>query len=273
MSLQLSPKLLRHKKRSSGCRLVFSDSKTEADARGLVKSLRMLPESNRLRYMKNLKRDEREQVNAIIWGVAWLECASDIREFSKYVFTKDEHSSGERSVRKFPSPSEKPYVWDLIDTILDEQLVAVEKSRQLLVTWLACLICLWMAKFQQNRLIFVQSKKEEDAANLVYNTEWPNARISFMEDQLPLELRSDIVPAYGKLFFRDSGSRIWGIPEGGDQIRSYTASFIFSDESAFQPEFESAWKAANPSVKGGGKMLVVSSARNGAYMKRLISRV
>jgi len=94
-----------------------------------------------------------------------------------------------------------------------------------------------------------------------------------MEYNLPPELRSDCASAYAKLFFRDTGSRIWGIPEGGDQIRSYTASLIYSDEAAFQPEFENAWKASNPSIKGGGKMIIVSSARSGAYMRKLISRV
>ena len=57
---------------------------------------------------------------------------------------------------------QKPYVWDIIDTIHREQLVAIEKSRQLFVTWIVCLYCLWSAKFHKNRLIFVQSKKEED---------------------------------------------------------------------------------------------------------------
>jgi hypothetical protein len=223
--------------------------------------------------MKSLKRDQRDEVNATIWGVVWIECAEDVEKFAKYVVTKDEHASGELSVRSFPTREQKPYIWDVIDTITHEQLVAIEKSRQLMITWVACLYWLWMAKFQKNRLLFVQSKKEEDAANLVFNTEWPNARISFMEFNLPEELRSDVASSYGKLLFRDTGSRIWGIPEGGDQIRSYTASGIFSDEAAYQPEFEAAWKAANPSIKGGGKMLIVSSARNGAYMKKLISRV
>ena len=232
-----------------------------------------MPEKVFNRYLKGLTRDEKAEVNATIWGVTWLDCSEDVEEFAKHVVTKDEHAEGELSVRAFPTREQKPYIWDIIDTIQEEQLLAIEKSRQLLVTWIACLYCLWMAKFHKNRLIFVQSKKEEDAANLVFNTEWPNARISFMESNLPDELRSDVASSYGKLLFRDTGSRIWGIPEGGDQIRSYTASLIFSDEAAFQPEFEHAWQASNPSIKGGGKMLIVSSARNGAFMKRLISRV
>ena len=201
-----------------------------------------------------------------------MECAESLETFARYVVTKDEHGIGDNTIRPFPIRENKPYIWDILDTIQNEQLVAIEKSRQLMVTWLVCLYCLWCAKYQKNRLIFIQSKKEEDAANLVFNAEWPAGRISFMESNLPETLRSDCASAYGKLFFRDTGSRIWGIPEGGDQIRSYTASVIASDEAAFQPEFEQAWKASNPSVKGGGKMIVVSSARNGAYMKRLIQR-
>jgi hypothetical protein len=200
------------------------------------------------------------------------ECAESLETFAKYVVTKDEHGMGEQSVRKFPTREQKPYIWDILDTIHQEQLIAIEKSRQLMVTWLVCLYCLWCAKYEKNRLIFIQSKKEEDAANLVFNSEWTAARISFMEYNLPEALRSDVTAAYGKLFFRDTGSRIWGIPEGGDQIRSYTASLIYSDEAAFQPEFEAAWKAANPSIKGGGKMIIVSSARSGAYMKQLLRR-
>ncbi len=205
--------------------------------------------------------------------MTWLECAENPENFAKYVVTKDEHAYGESSVRRFPSREEKPYVWELIDWFRKEQLIAIEKSRQVFVTWTAAFYVLWVAKFQKNRLIFWQSKKEEDAANVVFNSEWPTGRISFMESNLPDELRSECAASYGKLLFRDTGSRIWGIPEGGDQIRSYTASLIVSDEAAFQPEFEAAWKAANPSIKGGGQMIVLSSARNGAYMKRLISRV
>ena len=208
----------------------------------------------------------------IIAAVTWRECGESCETFAKYVVTKDEHGQGDFTVRPFPRREEKAYIWDLIDTIHAEQLVAVEKSRQLIVTWSVCLYILWCCKFQKNRLWFVQSKKEADAANLVFNSEWPNARISFMEFNLPEGLRSDVFPSYGMLSFSDTGSRIWGIPEGGDQIRSYTASGIFSDEAAYQPEFGHAWKAANPTVKGGGKMIVVSSARNGAYMKSLLRR-
>lgn len=209
---------------------------------------------------------------AMVWAVVKCECRDRLEEFAKHIKTKDEHAESEDSVRHFPTREEKSYIWDILDTFQQEQLIAVEKSRQLMLTWAACLFSLWVAKYQKNRLIFIQSKKEEDASSLVFNNEWPNARISFMEFHLPLELKSDVVTSYGRMVFRETGSQIRAIPEGGDQIRSYTPSLVVSDEFAYQPEADAAWQAASPAIKGGGKFIAISSAKNGAYMKQLMRR-
>ena len=191
--------------------------------------------------------------------------------FAKFVRTKDEHADGRQSVKPFPTREEKPYLWEIADALVEEKILFIEKSRQLMLTWLMCVYCLWFAKYRENRLIFIQSKKEEDAANLVFNTEPNHARISFIETNLPDELQSDVIWSYGKAYF-DSGSRIWGIPEGGDQVRSYTPSLLFTDEFAFQPEAELSWKAARPAITGGGQFVAVSSAKNGSFMKQMIER-
>lgn len=235
--------------------------------------LRSLPEKDLNWYLKVVTPAEKEAIQVLIWQVAWVECGESLRKFAEYVVTKDEHAHGDFSVRPFPSPEEKPYVWEILDTVERESLVAIEKSRQIMVTWMMCLYCLWAAKFKKNRLVFIQSKKEEDAANLVFNTEWITARISFMEYNLPEQLKSEIHPSYGQLTFLDSGSKIWGIPEGGEKIRSYTPSVIFSDEFAYQPEAEEAWIAAQPAIRGGGKFICASSAKAGAFMRTLIRRV
>jgi hypothetical protein len=266
-----SARLTRQSSKTS--RLDFSDEKAKQEAIDLVKALRKMPEELYDKYMAKLPKSDREYYEACMWAVYKIECEQSLEFFAQFVRTKDEHADGSESIRPFPTRIEKPYVWDILDTLCAEQLVVIEKSRQLLVTWTVCVYALWKAKFQKNRLIFIQSKKELDAANLVFNQEWPKARISFIEHHLPDELKSDVSVSYGQLYFRDSGSTVWGIPEGGDQIRSYTASCIISDESAFQPEFEGAVKAAIPSIKGGGQFVAISTARNGAYMKELLRRV
>lgn len=199
-----------------------------------------------------------------------LEASRSIEAFARHVRTRDEHKQGEESVRPFPQREEKPYVWDLLDSFDRDPIVIVEKSRQLLVTWICCIYALWTAKYQKNRLIFIQSKKEESAANLVYNTDPTQARISFMEHHLPEEMRSKVIWSYGRAIFTETGSSIQAIPEGGDQIRSYTPSLVVSDESAFQPEFEAAWTAIKPCIDGGGQFKCVSTAMSGAFMKQLI---
>jgi len=154
-----------------------------------------------------------------------------------------------------------------LDTIHQSGILFLEKSRQILASWLICAYLLWRAKHRKHQLILAQSKKEDDAANLVYNKEPFNARISFMESKLPRHLRSCVFPTNGSkchIFF-PNGSHIWGIPEGGDIVRSNTASVIFSDEAAFQPEFGSAYTAALPSIKGGGQLIAVSSAEPGEF--------
>lgn len=221
---------------------------------------------------------ERRDLNDILAAVVLYESSRSIEEFALHVVTKDENADGSDSVRPFPTRAQRPYLWKFVDLVQREQLVLVEKSRQLMLTWAMCVVCLWYAKYNPNRLIFVQSKKEEDAANLVYNGEPANSRISFIEMNLPEDMQTlDFKKgaSYGQLrFFHPEGtSKIWAIPEGGDKIRSYTSSLVFSDEYAFQPEAEAAYKAARPAMGKGGKFIGVSSARNGAFMKTLLRRI
>jgi hypothetical protein len=207
------------------------------------------------------------------------------------VRTKDEHDAVD-PVKRFPAHL---YLRALLDTLLvsgrlfdpshaicareaghselwlralsTSGICMVEKSRQVMATWLCCAYLLWRAKFRDHQLILVQSKKEEDAANLVFNGEPWVARMSFMESNLPPHLKTCPFPrgaSYGQLRF-PNGSRIWGIPEGGDIIRSNTASVIFSDEAAFQPEFGNAFTAALPAIKGGGSYVAISSAEPGSF--------
>lgn len=148
-------------------------------------------------------------------------------------------------------------------------LFMTEKSRQVMVTWLCCAWILWTAKYQAHRLILVQSKREDDAAALVFTKDPFFARISFMEHHLPAHLKTLSFPkagSYGHLYF-PNGTHIWAIPEGGEIIRSQTPSIIFSDECGFQPEFGAAVTAALPCIKGGGCFVGVSSAEPGTFME------
>ena len=153
------------------------------------------------------------------------------------------------------------------DMLCNSGVVCIEKSRQIMATWLTCAYLSWRARYFPHQLIMVQSKREEDAANLVYNKEPHLARISFIESNLPQHLKMVKFPtggSYAHLYY-PNGSHIWGIPEGGDIIRSNTPSVVFSDEAAFQPQFGMSYTAAMPAIKGGGQYIAVSSAEPGEF--------
>ena len=230
------------------------------------------------------------------WQLEYLRAKKSAQYFlfdSRQLVTKDEHDPV-HPVKPFPQDL---YLRSLLDCLLvsgklmqpaearfaleaghtegflrkahDSGLLMVEKSRQLLVTWLVVAYCLWRAKFVPHQLLLIQSKKAEDAENLVFRKEADIGRMSFLESHLPKHLRSVSFPkgaSEGHLFF-PNGSHVWGIPEGGDIIRSNTPSVIFSDESAFQPEFGNSFTAARPCVAGGGQYVAVSSAEPGEFQQ------
>lgn len=255
--------------------LQFSGSQELQDARDLTERLEaMTPEQYEDRLSRLNPYQRRKTLN-LLWGMRQYESAHSLEYFARFVKTQDAHADGSLSERPFPDRESKPYLWEFLDACQRESLFAVEKSRQIMITWSACLYCFWRAKYTPNRLIFIQSKKEEDAANLVYNKDPFGARIAFMEHSLPPALRTVDFgknASYGQIVFPDTHSKIWGIPEGGDIIRSYTASVVFSDEFAFQPEAAEAYKALKPTISGGGQFICVSTARSGAFMKKLIKR-
>jgi len=172
----------------------------------------------------------------------------------KYVWTKDEFSMSE-TIKPFPR---EIALWDVLNEVHANNIVFIGKSRQLMITWLMCAYFCWWARFYGGQLLFIQSKKEEDAANLVFNKEPGSARIDFIETHLPwwMQDQKGPKPAYGQRLYAN-GSKIWGIPQGSDTIRSYTGSGLFSDEAAFQPFFLQAYRAAKPSCR---KIVAVSSA-------------
>jgi hypothetical protein len=216
------------------------------------------------------------------------------------LLTKDEHAP-EEPVQPFP---DKPYLRVFLDCLLvsgrylapqaahyaldwgvplarltrlhQSGVLCIEKSRQVMASWMVVAYLLWRAKFHPHQLILVQSKREDDAALLVFTKEPQIGRMSFLELGVHDDLRqlgfggvkeatqTGIGATRCHLFF-PNGSHVWGIPQGGNIIRSNTCSCLFSDEAAFQPEFGLAYQAALPSIKGGGQGIFVSSAEVGDF--------
>jgi hypothetical protein len=141
----------------------------------------------------------------------------------------------------------------------------------MMATWTLCALYMHDAQFHTNRLHFIQSKKEEDSDRLIQRcfTIWDN-QPTFIKHAYPAEY------AYCHLRFHRPGesgslpySEIWGIPQGGDVIRQHPGSGLFIDGAAFQPDLEAALGVAQPMLKGGGRLDIVSSAEP-SYFEELV---
>lgn len=184
------------------------------------------------------------------------------------VFTQDEHDP---SVAAKPFPDRPDVRW-VADKWLNHKMNLWEKSRQVMASWLFCAMYLHDTQFISahggRRLNFIQSKKEEDSDALL-------RRCYFIyEHQEPwLKALYPAVYTYCHLRFYRPGDpqcklavgELWAIPQGGNVLRQHTASGLFIDEGAFQPDLEASIRAAQPMLKGGGRLDVVSSAEPGYF--------
>jgi len=57
------------------------------------------------------------------------------------------------------------------------------------------------------------------------------------------------------------------VGQGADQMRSYTASYVMLDEVAFWEQAEASWGALKPTIQGGGKICLISSANPGFFQR------
>jgi hypothetical protein len=195
-------------------------------------------------------------------------CAADAEYWLfRYARTRDEHDP---TVEAKPFP-DKQYLRDIVAHWQKYTMNLWEKSRQVMASWTLCALYLHDTQFQTNRLNFIQSKKEEDSDRLVQRCYfiWAH-QPQFIKQAHPAEY------TYCHLrFFRPGQqsrlavSEIYGVPQGGDVIRQHTGSGLFIDEGAYQPDLEAAIGAAQPMLKGGGRIDVVSSAER-SYFESLV---
>lgn len=173
----------------------------------------------------------------------------------KYVKTLDPHDS-KNPIKNFPA---WPYMEKIIDAWMENPLLLVVKSRQMMASWLFVALHTWDAIFHKGRSIFFVSKKEEDAG--FGNQLSLLARSLFIIENLPAKLqpkfhKSKRPPA---IEFPNLFSSIMACSQEAEALRQYTASRILSDEMAFQERAEEAYTAMKPTIDGGGALTGIST--------------
>lgn len=165
--------------------------------------------------------------------------------------TKDEHDVA--SPYK-PLP-DKDYLRLYAYAWVNEPLLAVPKSRQMMVTWVFACIAAWVVMWQPAQLIGFQSKKEGDADKII-------DRVMNVLNGLPRDrfYVPEVKRKATELWVPEADSKILALSENPDAVRSHTFSWLFSDEIAFQEYAAEAIRATLPSIHGGARFTLVSTS-------------
>lgn len=145
-------------------------------------------------------------------------------------------------------------------------LMAIPKTRRMTFSWTTICLYLHDAIFNRVRNFAFVSKKEDDADDLIRRAKFIFEHIP--EDKIPKALLPECEYKFNSLSFPNLDSKIRGFPQGADQLRQFTFSGIFGDESAFWDQAEEFYSATFPTIDGGGRMTLVSSPAPG-FFKRL----
>jgi hypothetical protein len=112
-----------------------------------------------LSYLQKLKSSPELQ------EIEWYRCKNDPEYFIfNWAITLDSGEESENVYKNFPR---KEYLKVFIEKWLENQILLVPKSRQIMASWISVACYLWLAQFRKGKLVFFQSKKESDANDLI----------------------------------------------------------------------------------------------------------
>jgi transposase-like protein len=198
------------------------------------------------------KRNEEQRVGEMMADpLIWLRTGTK---------TKDSHwreHGAESPYRAFP---DWPYLRVVYEDFLSATPYCVEKSRDLMISWLMVGLFTHKAMTTEGIEVLFQSQKQEKADELI-----EYAKILYEQSDEAIKKAYPLArqPESNSEIAFANGSRIIAIPGGGDQIRSYHPWALLMDEAAFMPEageaFDNALSACNKRV------VVISSAGPGWF--------
>lgn len=165
------------------------------------------------------------------------------------------------AIRAFP---QYDYLRDLLTQWQAHPLFLCAKSRRMFVSWAMIAAHYWLARTTPNAKIVMMARKEgrneaEGSAELVWRAKFIHDHLPPWVDQRPIEYQ------FCRLRFPDTHSEILGLGEGADQARQLTLTAVFGDEVAFWDDPLATYIALRPTIEGGGRLTLVSSAAPGFF--------
>lgn len=161
---------------------------------------------------------------------------------TSYTKTEDTHWLAKGTEFRAPFPR-KNYLLYVIESLLKEPSLFIQKTREMLMSWLICGYVTWMCQWFPVFWV-AQTGKEDKVAELIeYARTLVRNQPEWMRQRNPLVVDNELELVWGR------GGRFLGVPKGADQIRIHHPYGYFQDESAFLPEAQEAYDAVRPVCK------------------------
>lgn len=144
---------------------------------------------------------------------------------------------------------------DLLSDMERARLLLILKARQLGISWLACAYALWLCMYHPGKIVLAFSKGQDEANELT-------RRIIVMYERLPEAIRAahPMTKSNTEEVAWGNGSRVKSMPATPSAGRTFTASLVIMDEAAFMTWAAKLYTALKPTIDGGGKLIILSTA-------------
>jgi hypothetical protein len=189
--------------------------------------------------------------------VELLKCRDPWYFIMSWLQTENAHTESSSSFESFP---DEVYLYYVIRILQRERHTAWPKSRQILMTWITAAFYLHDTMWGSSRLNFVQSKKSEDADEVLERMRTLYSRLpKFMKEWQPMRRTQCLMK------FSRNRSRLIAVPEGPEHLRGFSATGLLNDETAYQDDVERMITAADPALGKTGRMTLISSAQPSTF--------
>lgn len=174
---------------------------------------------------------------------------------TQHTRTEDTHwlAKGTNFLERFPR---KEHLRVVMQYLLSEPALFIQKSREMLMSWLVTVYIAWMCTTKPVFAV-AQTGKEDKVAELI-----EYARILYRNQEPWMQARNLLVVDNELELKWAKGGRFLGVPKGADQIRVHHPHIYFQDESAFLPEAQQAFDTVRPVAK---QIICVSSDEIGWF--------
>ncbi len=208
--------------------------------------------------MRAMIRQERER--RIVWNhIGQREASFEagcLLWLTQHTATEDQHwmSKGTQPIAPFPR---KEYFAVVLNYLLTRPKVFIPKTREMMTSWLVCGYVAWQCQWFPGVVWVMQSQKESKANELVNYV-----RILYRLQEPWLKERVKVVADNVSEVKLSNGSKIIGIPQGADQLRSHHPHGVVFDEMAHLTDAEAAYNVCQPVAR---QIIGISSVAPGFF--------